>query len=118
MAGLQEANPAVIATVKAVNGTVTEPTMSRNVGSGAAFQSVSQSTAIAIQDATEYVRNITAMSSTAIGMSLAKLVATKDLTYKEVITIAQNAITTASNNMKEIGTVASDIAKNYPIGKS
>ena len=75
------------------------------------------STAHAIQDATDYVRNVTTIATTAIGMALSKLVETKDPSYGAIIETAQQSITAAAENMKNIGAAATEIAKSYPVGE-
>ena len=45
----------------------------RIVAAGRAYQSVAQSTAIAIQDATDYLRNVSTIAVTATGVALAQI---------------------------------------------
>ncbi|ACL06353.1 conserved hypothetical protein [Desulfatibacillum aliphaticivorans] len=65
-------------------------------GKGKAFQSISQSMAIAIQDAVDYMRNVSTMSATAQGVAMAKFLETKNQEYldkalKDAIDMATNA---------------------------
>lgn len=48
-------------------------------GAGKAFQSVAQSAAIAVQDATDYLRNISTICTTAFGVFMAKFASTGDI---------------------------------------
>lgn len=78
-----------------------------------AQQSVAQSTAIAVQDATDNLRNISTISSTAIGVALAKLIETKDPKYAEVIVEAQKALTNASAHFADVGGKSAKILSDF-----
>jgi hypothetical protein len=95
-------------------------TMDRDVvlasGSGKAFQSVAQSAAIAIQDATDTLRNVSTIASTAAGVALAQYVATLMPEYKDVITESQTMMTNAVANFKAVGEEATKVVNNFPFG--
>jgi hypothetical protein len=55
---------------------------------GRAYQSVAQSAAIAIQDATDYLRSINTISSTAMGIGIAMVVAGKTSQGEKIIQCA------------------------------
>lgn len=92
-------------------------TVVRQEGAGKAYQSVAQSTAIAIQDATDNLRNINTISSTAMGVAMAQFLATGEPKYAQAIEMAQNMATQASANFMTIGTNAADVLKGYPSGQ-
>lgn len=89
----------------------------RQEGAGKSYQSVAQSTAIAIQDATDNLRNINTISSTAIGVAMAQFLATGEPKYAQAIEMAQKMSTEAASNFKTVGTNASDVLKGYPSGQ-
>ena len=87
-------------------------------GAGKAYQSVAQSTAIAIQDATDNLRNLNTISTTAIGVALAQFIATKEPIYKEIIQEAQGVATVANTNFLNIGTNSAKVLQQYGEAKS
>lgn len=78
-----------------------------------AQQSVAQSSAIAVQDASDHLRNISTISSTAIGVALAQLLATGDPKYADVITQAQNALTSASEHFADVGEKSTKVLQGF-----
>lgn len=84
------------------------------VDSGVAYQKASQAAAFAVQDATDYLRNIMAISSTAQGMALKLFLETKDPTYVQIITQAQAAVTMAASNLETVGVSAISVATDFP----
>ena len=100
----------------AAPATVT-PQYIREEGAGKAYQSVAQSTAIAVQDATDNLRNINTMSTTAMGVAMAKLLETKDPIYAQAIETANKMALDAANNFKVVGSNAADVLKGFPSGQ-
>lgn len=92
-------------------------TVVRQEGAGKAYQSVAQSTAIAIQDATDNLRNVNTMSTTAQGVAMAQFLATGETKYAKAMELAQSMATAASTNFLTISTNASDALKGYPSGQ-
>ena len=78
-----------------------------------AQQSVAQSAAIAVQDASDNLRNISTISSTAIGVALAQLLATGDPKYADVITQAQKALTSASEHFADVGEKSAKVLQGF-----
>lgn len=78
-----------------------------------AKQSVAQSTAIAIQDAVDNLRNLNTISTTAIGVALSELLATGDPKYIDVIVQAQKVMSKGTENFAELGGKAAEIAKLF-----
>lgn len=86
-------------------------------GAGKAYQSVSQSMAIAVQDAADNVRNVGTITNTAIGVALAEMLATQDTKpYETVIKSASEAMTQATSNFLTIGQNAGSVLENFPSG--
>ena len=92
-------------------------TIIREEGAGKAYQSVAQSTAIAIQDAADNLRNINTISTTAMGVSMAKFIETGESKYAQAIELAQKMSLSAANTFKVIGINAADVIKGYPSGQ-
>ncbi len=89
------------------------PTLIKIAGAGRAYQSVAQSSAIAIQDATDYMRNMSAIAVTATGVGMAQLVAGNNNGTK-VITAASNLIPTVVTNYTLMTQAAIQVATSFP----
>lgn len=94
------------------------PQIIREEGAGKAYQSVAQSMAIAIQDATDNLRNINTITTTAIGVALAEGIASGNMaTYNDVLTQVNTVLTNATTNFTNLGSAATTIATNFPSGQ-
>ena len=78
-----------------------------------AKQSVAQSTSIAVQDAADNLRNLNTISTTAIGVALAELIATGDPKYVTVIEQAQKIMEKGTANFADLGSKAAEVAKGF-----
>lgn len=76
-------------------------------------QAVAQSTAIAIQDATDNLRNLSTITTTAIGVALSQLLATGEPKYSKVIEEAQNVMKKGVENFASVGEKSAKILKDY-----
>jgi hypothetical protein len=86
-------------------------------GAGKAYQSVAQSAAIAVQDATDALRNVSTIFTTASGVAMAKMLATPpDPEAAKVLTQAQQLMTQATQDYSAIGLAAANILKEFPSG--
>jgi len=85
-------------------------------GAGKAYQSVAQSTALAIQDATDNLRNINTIVATVLGVAMAQALENPTMAeqYAPVISMAENLSTQAAANFLTIGENASTVLKDYP----
>lgn len=99
-------------------GSAITPQIIQEEGAGKAYQSVAQSTALAIQDATDNLRNINTISTTAMGVAIAQALAVPELAsqYGEIITMATTMSTAATANFAAIGTSAAAVLNGYPNG--
>lgn len=81
-----------------------------------AYQKVTQAAAFSVQDATDYLRNIMSISSTAQGVVLKLMIEHKEEAplYAPIIAEAQAAVTAAQANLAAVGTTASDIVSSFP----
>ena len=83
------------------------PESGEPIEAGKAYQSVAHSAAIAVQDAANMLRNMSTLSSTAIGVAMAQWIAHPDKEqYKEIIETAQQMIAQATHQFEEIGKAA------------
>lgn len=78
-----------------------------------AQQAVAQSTSIAVEDAAENLRNISTITSTAMGVALAKLLATGDPKYSKVIKEAQQILENATEHFATVGEKAATVLKGF-----
>lgn len=87
-------------------------------GSAIAYQKVAQAAAFAVQDSTDYLRNIMAMSSAATGVALKKMVENPATAaqYTPVLTAAQGAVAAAQENFSAVGTAAGTVVSGFPSG--
>jgi len=115
MADAVRVNPQVLDTISVLQGATMVSGVVRTSGAGKAYQSVAQSSAMAVQDATDYLRNMGTMSTTAVGAAMAQLLADpKEFgLYKEVINEAQGLVTKAADNFKTIGKDAAEVLQNF-----
>lgn len=116
MADPLKVNPQVVDTITVVQDSTMIPGVVKTSGAGKAYQAVAQSSAMAIQDAADYLRNMGTMSTTAVGAAMAQLLADpQDFPmYKEVLNEAQGLVTKASHNFKTIGEDAATVLQKFP----
>ncbi len=79
---------------------------SYQVGAGKAQQAVAQSVSLLVQDAVDIQRNLSVVSSTAIGVAISQYLATTNKDYLDAIDTAQNVLSCVSNNFEKIGVAA------------
>ncbi|WP_367990650.1 hypothetical protein AB2S62_18425 [Vibrio sp. NTOU-M3] len=82
---------------------VNTPPESAESAFNAANQSVAQSTAVALADATDNLRNLNTLSTTAIGTALSQLLETGDPKYINIIEQAQKVVTNGAENFGVVG---------------
>lgn len=85
-------------------------------GAGKAYQSVAQSTAITIQDATDNLRNINTITATALGVAMAQALANPSTAsqYTPIIQMAEGMADWAAGNYLKIGQNAATVLEGYP----
>lgn len=83
--------------------TVNQPPSAAESAYQAANQSVAQSTAMALADATDNLRNLNTLSTTAIGTALSQLLETGDPKYLTIIDQAQKVVTQGADNFGAVG---------------
>lgn len=83
---------------------------------GKIYESIAVSTAIAVQDATDNLRNINTISTTAMGVAMAQMLEQPDTTenMKAIIELLQQISDNAAENCKKIGNNAAAILDSFP----
>ncbi|NOH73182.1 hypothetical protein F0225_17835 [Vibrio pectenicida] len=113
----QGVNTQIVETVNQVQ----EATLTGNVikasGTGKALQSISQSSAIAVQDATDNLRNINTMATTAMGVALSQMLATGQTTpYSEILNQVNTLVQQSTTNFTNVGEGASKVLQEFSNG--
>ena len=116
MSQASSVNPQVADALRLVREATITPEVIEASGSGKAFQSVSQSAAMAVQDATQNLRNVSTISSTAIGVAMAQYLSTGDEKYKKVLDEAKTMMSQAATDFRDIGNYAAFIVNSFPSG--
>ncbi|MEI9926889.1 MAG: hypothetical protein WDN44_03255 [Sphingomonas sp.] len=109
-------DPTVIDIINQSQSATMAPQVVLTSGAGKAYQSVAQSSAIAVQDATDALRNISTIATTAAGVAMAQLLATGDAKYATALTHAQDLVTSATTDYANIGAAAAKILSDFPSG--
>jgi hypothetical protein len=107
-------NNQVLNSINTVQQATMQDPVIKTSGAGKAYQMVAQSTALAIQDATDNLRNLSTVSTTAIGAAIAQYLATGEKKYSDAIATAQNLVGTAAGQFKTIGEDAADVLNGFP----
>lgn len=89
-------------------------------GAVTAYQKVAQAAAFAVQDATDYSRNIENVAMTAQGVIVAKMLEDEANIpiYTPVLATLQEMVIAASTNLATVGTTATAIATAFPATKT
>jgi hypothetical protein len=117
MPELSSGNSQVLDVVRNTRAAVVGPDVVWQTGAAKAFQFVAQAAAMAVQDATDNLRNVSTISTTAIGMAMAQLMSTGDAqTWWPVIEAAQGLVKSSAADFQKIGENAAVVLKNFPPG--
>ena len=104
--------------ISSVNNVHVSPRVVKVEGAGKAYQSVAQSMAIAVQDATDYLRNIRSIAMSAIAVSTELMIKEKTSDpYHKFITSATDYVEDATDNFKKTGLDAGHILSKFPTGE-
>lgn len=104
----------VIDTINQAQTATLLPSVITASGAGKAYQSISQTAAIAVQDATDNLRNVSTISATALAVAMAQLLSTGDAHYVQAIDVAQKIVKSAAEDFKTIGSAAAEILRAFP----
>lgn len=116
MADPNKVNGQVIDVINQVQQATMSPQVVMTSGAGKAYQSVAQSTALAVQDATDALRNVSTIATTALGVAMAQFLATGDPKYALAVGLAQKMMQGATDDFSNVGLAATTVIKNYPAG--
>ncbi|HEU0099462.1 MAG TPA: hypothetical protein VFQ67_11895 [Allosphingosinicella sp.] len=108
-------NPKVIDIINQAQMATMDPQVVLTSGAGKAYQSVAQSTAIAIQDATDALRNISTIATTATGVVVAQLLV-GDEKHANLLPKLQAIMKSATEDYVAIGAAAANILTEFPSG--
>lgn len=115
MSDMTTIHPQLLDTMTQVRAAVNYPEIAVETGSGKAFNFVAQAAAMAIQDATDNLRNLSTVSTTAIGVAMTQLVSSGDLhTWGPIVTLAQGLVSSSAQDFTNIGTQAAEMLRNFP----
>ena len=102
--------------IQAAQAATLSQSVIKAAGAGKAYQSVALSTAIAVQDGTDYLRNVTSICTTAFGMFMIRFAATQNAKDLENAIKSLTPIDTATQQFQKIGTAAGNVLKGFPSG--
>ncbi len=88
------------------------------LGSGLAFESVSQSTSMAVQDAATFLRHMEAISAAAIAVLTEKYLATQNENYNAMIGKLTTNLESAAKTFEDISEKAMTVLGKFPKGSS
>lgn len=85
-------------------------------GMATAYQKVAQAAAFAVQDATDYSRNVENIAMTAQGVIVAKMLEDQSNIpiYTPVLATLQEMVIAASTNLATVGSTAATVASAFP----
>ncbi len=111
-------NPQVLNSVEAMQQATMTASVIKQSGAGKAYQSVSQSTAIAVQDAADNLRNISNMGAVAMGVAISQMLATGEVDkYAPILEQANQMIANSADNFKTIGENANTVLSQFSTGE-
>jgi hypothetical protein len=109
-------NAQIVDVINQVQLATMAPQVVLTSGAGKAYQAVAQATAIAVVDATDALRNISTIATTAVGVAMAQYLATGDPKYATVMQTAQSMMKEAAADYATIGTTSAAVLKGFPSG--
>lgn len=106
-------NPKVLDIItQAQKATILNPEVVTTSGNGKAYQSVAQSAAIAVQDATDALRNISTIATTAAGVAIAQALAENP--NPTALQEISEMMTTAISDYSAIAKAAVGMLNSFP----
>lgn len=105
-------NPQIVQAVGTTNHAVLNGAVPG--ANGVAYQKVAQAAAYAVQDSTDYMRNIMSMASATTGVAMQKMLAeNKPDPYDKIIEAAAKAVADAQKTFTSVGQAASGVVKDF-----
>lgn len=117
MSDIVNVNPQVLNSIQAVQQASLTGDVISHSGAGKAYQSVAQSAAITIQDATDQLRNMGVIGTTAAGVAVAQMLATGNVEkYSPILEQINTLLTNSATNYSTIGEDAAKVLNGFPTG--
>jgi hypothetical protein len=105
-------NPQIVQAVGTTNHAVLNGAIPG--ANGVAYQKVAQAAAYAVQDSTDYLRNIMSMASATTGVAMQQMLVKKEVDpYADIIKAATQAVTDAQKTFASVGESASSVVKDF-----
>lgn len=111
---VQETTKAVIGPATSLSGNTA---MAARVANGIAYQYVAQSSAMAVQDAGTYMRNVAAMAEAAMAVVMTKMLEAppESITqWSPAIPAIETALKTGVTFFKDAGSAAAEVLEEFP----
>lgn len=94
---------------------VLAPEAIHNQGAGMAYQLVAHAAALAVQDATDHLRNAGLLGATSTAVAAARMIETGDgAAWREVLQESQKIVDRAAETFHRIGLSAAEILRSFP----
>ena len=106
----------IIDAINQMQSATLSPQVVLTSGAGKAYQSVAQSAAIAVQDATDALRNATTLATAATAAAAARFLATGDPRYLEALPGIAAVTDKAIADYQAVGEAAASVLKSFPAG--
>ncbi len=108
--------PQVLEAIRRNQQAVTDASVIHKQGAGMAYQAIAQSAAFAVQDATDYLRNVSLLGSTTIAAAAAKMVEAEcGEPWGEIIAEAQRTVDRAVATFGTVGATVKEVLGGFPI---
>ncbi len=112
-------NPQITNSMQVLQQATLTSDVIRHSGAGKAYQSVAQTTAIAIQDAADQLRNMNTISATATGVAISQMLATGEVDkFQSILVQIESVLTQSNQNFLCVGQNSSEILRQFPDGDS
>ena len=117
MADNSNVNPQIVKSIRQVQEATMTPGVTQANTSGKAYQSIAQSSAMAVQDATDNLRNLRTVTNTVIGTVMAQILAGKGQAQNNPVISKANAVmSTATQQWCQIGQDAGKLLTEFQVG--
>ena len=119
MSNINKVNPQTVDSITVGQQAALIPEVIQASVAGKAYHSVAQSAAISVQDASDYLRNASLISTTASGAALAQLLAGSENSTNatKALTEANKLVAEAAANFKTISDNVANLMNKFPPAK-
>lgn len=109
-------NPQVVDAINQTQMATMDPQVVLTSGAGKAYAAVAQAAAIAVQDATDALRNATTTAQAAAGIALAQYLESGNPLYLEALDATAKFVSASIANYAAATTAAAAALKEFPSG--